>query len=112
MRCPHIAGAYWVWEQCRGAIPPRIGQFLTKTRLYYEDGYAWYSHAGATPGVPFWQSPPESYVWGHAEFLGSTYDWGKPVVFGHYELSDPLVTATKIGLDTGAWRTGRLTALQ
>jgi serine/threonine protein phosphatase 1 len=81
-RCPHIAGANRVWEQCQGTIPPRIGQFLTKTRPYHEDGYAWYSHAGATPGVPFWQSSPESYVWGDAEFLGSTYDWGKPSSLG------------------------------
>jgi serine/threonine protein phosphatase 1 len=51
-------------------------------------------------------------MWGQADFLSSTYDWGKPVIFGHYELTEPLVTATKIGLDTVAWRTGRLTALQ
>jgi serine/threonine protein phosphatase 1 len=111
-RCPRIAGAYRVWEQCQGTVPGYLSEFLLQTRLCYEDGYAWYSHAGAQPGVPFWQSPPESYVWGQSDFLGSTYDWGKPVIFGHYELSDPLVTPTKIGLDTAAWRTGRLTALQ
>jgi serine/threonine protein phosphatase 1 len=49
---------------------------------------------------------------GQSDFLGSSYDWGKPVIFGHYELAEPLVTPTKIGLDTAAWRTGRLTALQ
>jgi serine/threonine protein phosphatase 1 len=90
-------------------VPPNIGQFLTRTRISYEDGYAWYSHAGAEPGLPFWESPPEVYVWGTSRFLGSTYDWNKPVIFGHYELPDPLVSRTKIGLDTGAWRTGVLT---
>jgi serine/threonine protein phosphatase 1 len=110
-RCPRIAGAHWLWDQHQGKVPRRIGEFLVQTRLSYEDGYAWYSHAGAEPGIPFWESPPEVYVWGLAGFLDSSYDWGKPVIFGHYELSAPLITATKIGLDTGAWRTGRLTAL-
>jgi serine/threonine protein phosphatase 1 len=107
--CPHIAGAHWIWEQHQGTVPRRMGTFLAQTRLFYEDGYAWYSHAGAEPGIPFWESPPEVYVWGLSGFLGSSYDWSKPVLFGHYELSAPLITATKIGLDTGAWRTGKLT---
>ncbi|GCE24251.1 hypothetical protein KDK_80510 [Dictyobacter kobayashii] len=40
------------------------------------------------------------------------YDWGKTVVFGHYELDKPLVGKYKIGIDTGAWRTGTLSAVR
>jgi serine/threonine protein phosphatase 1 len=61
--------------------------------------------------MPFWESPPEVYTWGTAGFLTSLYDWGKPLIFGHYELEEPLITRTKIGLDTAAWRSGVLTAL-
>jgi serine/threonine protein phosphatase 1 len=50
-------------------------------------------------------------VWGDSRFLTSSYNWGKPVVFGHYELAEPLITPTKIGLDTAAYRTGILTAM-
>jgi hypothetical protein len=32
-------------------------------------------------------------------------------MFGHYELEAPLLSSTKIGLDTAAWRSGVLTAL-
>ncbi len=110
-RCPSIPGARLIWDRYQGLVPPRLGEFLTSTRLFYEDGYAWYSHAGAEPGIPFSESPPEVYVWGIPGFLRSTYDWGKPVIFGHYQLDEPLITRTKIGLDTGAWRTGILTAL-
>ena len=77
----------------------------------YEDGYAWYSHAGAQPGIPFWESLPEVYLWGAPAFLTSKYDWGKPVIFGRYEQEAPLITPTKMGLDTAAWRSGVLTAL-
>jgi serine/threonine protein phosphatase 1 len=111
-RCPHIPGARPIWDQYHGLIPSEIGEFLAGTRLTYEDGYAWYSHAGAQPGIPFWESPPEAYVWGSPGFLTSTYDWGKLVIFGHYELEELLITHTKIGLDTAAWRTGIVTALQ
>ncbi|HLY30339.1 MAG TPA: metallophosphoesterase [Ktedonobacterales bacterium] len=110
---PAVApGARRVWEQYHGAVPPVIGRLLAKTQMTYEDGYAWYSHAGAEPGVPFWQSSPEVYVWGMQGFITSPYDWGKPVVFGHYEFEEPLITHTKIGLDTGAYRTGVLTAMR
>jgi serine/threonine protein phosphatase 1 len=110
--CPAVPGARRVWDQHQGQVPPVIGQFLTKAQRTYEDGYAWYAHAGARPGVPFWETPPEVYVWGDPDFLTSPYDWGKPVVFGHWELETPLITHTKIGLDTAAWRTGVLTAMQ
>ncbi len=33
------------------------------------------------------------------------------MIFGHYELDEPLTTRTKIGLDIGAWHTGILSAL-
>jgi serine/threonine protein phosphatase 1 len=79
-RCPHIPGSRPIWDQYQGLIPPAIGEFLAGTRVRYEDGYAWYAHAGAQPGIPFWESPPEVFVWGTAGFLGSSYDWGKPVI--------------------------------
>ncbi len=53
-RCPYIPGARPIWEQYHGLVPPRIGEFLSRTVLSHEDGYAWYSHAGAQPGVLFW----------------------------------------------------------
>lgn len=109
--CPNIPGASKVWQLYDGEVPPRMGAFLAQTRVMYEDGNAWYSHAGALPGAPFWESPPEVYVWGVPGFLSSTFSWGKPVVFGHYELDEPLVVPTKIGIDTAAYRRGVLTAV-
>jgi serine/threonine protein phosphatase 1 len=51
-------------------------------------------------------------MWGAKGFLESTYDWGKPVVFGHWSLPEPLMQSNKIGIDTGAFRSGRLTAVR
>lgn len=112
-RYPRIPGARSVWEQHPGQISPRIGAFLAKTLPCFADGYAYYAHAGAQPGVPFWQSPLEVYIWGRNDFLRNPLSrWGLPVVFGHYELTEPLITDTLIGIDTAAYRTGILTAIR
>lgn len=110
IHCPAIPGARAVWERCQGTIPSAVGQFLAQTRIDWEDEYAYYAHAGAASGLPFRRTPAEVKLWGDSRFLSSTYDWGKPVVFGHFELAQPLITQTKIGLDTAAYRTGVLTA--
>jgi serine/threonine protein phosphatase 1 len=110
-RCPAIPGARAVWEQIHGQVPPWVGAFLERTAMDWEDVDAYYSHAGALPGCSFRDTPMEVKIWGTDGFLASTYDWGKPVVFGHYEFAEPLLTRTKMGIDTAAYRTGILTAL-
>jgi serine/threonine protein phosphatase 1 len=111
-RCPYIPGARKVWEKHKGLIPYAVGKFLEKTRLSYEDGLAYYSHAGAQPGIPFEQTPDEVLTWGYHDFLSHPYNWGKPVVFGHYEYEVPLITDTKICMDTAGYRTGVLSAVR
>jgi serine/threonine protein phosphatase 1 len=110
-RCPAIPGARAVWEQVQGQMPSWVGAFLERTYVDWEDADAYYSHAGALPGRSFRETPAEVKMWGSDVFLASSYDWGKPVVFGHYEMSEPLLTSTKMGIDTAAYRTGILTAL-
>jgi len=51
-------------------------------------------------------------MWRAKGFLESTYNWGKPVVFGHWQLPEPLVQPNIIGIDTGAFKSGRLTAVR
>ena len=110
---PKIPGARKVWEEHHGLIPSAVGRFLEKTHVSYEDGYAYYAHAGAQPGVPFWQSAREGYIWGwHDFFTNPASHWGKLVIVGHYEVEKPLVTETIICVDTAGYRTGRLTALR
>jgi serine/threonine protein phosphatase 1 len=69
-------------------------------------------HAGVKPGESFWRTPALLKLWGVNGFMESDYDWGKPVVFGHMQLPAPLMQPNKIGIDTGAYRTGILTAVR
>jgi len=109
---PAINGADDVWDECDGAIPFAVGDWLDQTRIDYEDEHAYYVHAGVKPGEPFWRTPPLLKLWGVNEFMKSDYDWGKVVVFGHMQLPAPLMQPNKIGIDTGAYRTGILTAVR
>lgn len=111
-RRPAIPGALALWERYRGLVPPQLGHFLAKTVLWYEDEEAWYAHAGAQPGMPLRHTPPHVLLWGAPGFLSTDQDWGKLVVCGHYEVAQPLVTRTKVCLDTAAYRTGILTAMR
>lgn len=107
-----IDGGQGVWDDCEGRIPYAVGAFLEQTRVEYEDAFAYYIHAGALPGRSIARTPDFLKMWGVCDFLTSAYDWGKPVVFGHWKLPEPLVQANKIGIDTGAYKTGALTAVR
>jgi serine/threonine protein phosphatase 1 len=109
---PNIEGALQVWEDYDGSLPFTVGDWLEETRIDYEDEHAYYVHAGLLPGKTFSQTADFYKMWGVKGFLESGYDWGKPVVFGHWNLPEPLVHANKIGVDTGAFSRGRLTAVR
>jgi serine/threonine protein phosphatase 1 len=109
---PGIAGAYKVWEHCNGEVPFAVGDWLEETRIEYEDEHAYYVHAGLLPGKPVWRTPDYQKMWGAQGFLESDYNWGKLVVFGHWKFTEPLLRPNKIGVDTGAYKYGILTAVR
>jgi Calcineurin-like phosphoesterase len=109
---PDMDGAMDVWDSCNGQIPFEVGFWLEGTRVEYEDEHAYYVHAGVFPEKFVWQTADFYKMWGAKGFFESPYDWGKPVVFGHKQLPVPLLRPNKIGIDTGAFRTGRLTAVR
>jgi serine/threonine protein phosphatase 1 len=111
-QAPGIEGARQVWERCDGSVPFAVGDWLEETRIDYEDEHAYYVHAGLLPGKLISRTSGLHKMWGAKGFLESRYDWGKPVVFGHWNLPEPLMQANKIGIDTGAFRSGRLTAVR
>lgn len=109
---PDIEGALQVWEDCDGSVPFAVGDWLEETRIEYEDDHAYYVHAGLLPGRSISRTSDFYKMWGVKGFLESEDDWGKPVIFGHWNLPEPLVQPNKIGIDTGAFRRGRLTAVR
>jgi serine/threonine protein phosphatase 1 len=93
-------------------LPESHLQFFTTLYPYYETDDYIFVHAGLLPGIPLEQQDIDDILWIRDEFIASTYDFGKVVVFGHTILSAPLVAVNKIGIDTGAVYGGKLTCVE
>lgn len=93
-------------------IPQAHRDFFNNLRLYYETDSFIFVHAGLRPGVQLAGQREQDLLWIREEFLSSSYDWGKTVVFGHTPRTSPLITPTRIGLDTGAVYGGLLSCCE
>lgn len=69
-------------------------------------------HAGLRPGVPFERQSDEDLLWIREPFLQQAVANEQVTVHGHTPVSQPEVRAWRIGIDTGAFATGRLTAVR
>jgi serine/threonine protein phosphatase 1 len=93
-------------------IPPDHISFYQSLRPWIELEDYYVVHAGFRPGVEIDDQSLEDLIWIREPFIYSDYDFGKRVIFGHTPFYEPLVTHTKIGLDTGAVYGNRLTCLE
>ena len=96
----------------RASIPADVLGWLDKLPLHCRAGDYLFVHAGIRPGVPLAAQVAQDLLWIRHEFLGSDADHGCVVVHGHSISENGIVTRpNRIGIDTGAYRTGILTAL-
>ena len=92
-------------------LPEAHRQFLINLPTHVEVGDYFFAHAGVRPGVPLDQQKASDLIWIRDEFLRSNEFHGRVIVHGHSFQSEPEVMANRIGIDTGAYATGRLTCL-
>lgn len=94
------------------AVGSDVINWLGNLPLYYQyDGYL-FVHAGIRPGIPLRKQNAEDLMWITSDFLESKVPHGMTVVHGHSVNEDgPVIRSNRIGIDTGAYRTERLTAL-
>ena len=70
-------------------------------------------HAGVRPGVPLGEQEEIDLLWIRRGFVDQPGPFGKIIVHGHTWLSEqPQLEAHRIGLDTGGYATGVLSALR
>ncbi|HLE18942.1 MAG TPA: metallophosphoesterase family protein [Syntrophales bacterium] len=93
-------------------LPESHLAFFASLIPYYETDRYVFVHAGLRPGIPLDQQEQEDLLWIRGEFIGSCYDFGKTVVFGHTHFLRPLIEVNKIGIDTGAVYGGKLTCME
>lgn len=92
-------------------LPPAHKYFLEQLVLRHEVGDYCFVHAGIKPGVPLASQSPQDLMWIRDEFLRSKANHGKIIVHGHTISDEPEVLPNRIGIDTGAFATTRLTCL-
>lgn len=93
------------------ALPRTHELFLQCLRDYFVCGDFLFVHAGIRPGVPLERQDVEDLLWIRDEFFESSVHHGMMVVHGHTPVDHPEFHNNRINIDTGAWRSGVLTAI-
>lgn len=92
-------------------IPDDVLRFLESAEDKIMIGDYLFVHAGVRPGVPIAEQESADLRWIRHEFLSSQADHGACVVHGHSITEGVDECPNRIGIDTGAYRTGALTAI-
>jgi serine/threonine protein phosphatase 1 len=95
----------------RRAIPPDHVEFLRSFVDTCRFGDYLFVHAGIRPGIPLEQQSQTDLRWIREPFLLDETNHGLVVVHGHTIRPEVEERGNRIGIDTGAYATGVLTAL-
>ena len=95
----------------KAAIPRAHAEFLASFADTFHFGDYLFVHAGIRPGLEIADQSQTDLRWIREPFLEDEKDHGFIVVHGHTISSKAEERPNRIGLDTGAYRTGVLTAL-
>ena len=94
-------------------MPSSHLRFLERLELMLVVGDYAFVHAGVQPGVDLRGQREEDLLWIRQEFLADEGPFEKVIVHGHSWTDDqPQILPHRIGIDTGAYATGVLTAVR
>ena len=104
------------WERAREEfgqlMPPSHLAFLSGLELIMVVGDYAFVHAGLRPGLSIQDQDEHDLMWIRDVFLNERRPFEKVVVHGHTPEETPFVGERRIGIDTGAYATGVLTAVR
>lgn len=92
-------------------VPEDHVRFLARSENMLRIGDYVFVHAGIRPGIEVDQQKPSDLRWIREEFLSDRRDHGAMIVHGHTITDDVETRPNRIGIDTGAYRSGLLTAI-
>lgn len=96
----------------REVVPPSHVSFLRRLEDQVRIGDYLFVHAGIRPGTPLREQDQFDLRWIRGEFLDDDEtDHGVMVVHGHTIAAKPELKRNRIGIDTGCFSSGKLTAL-
>lgn len=98
-------------ELIQQKVPASHVAFLSAFENMIEVGDYLFVHAGLRPGVPIEDQKTSDLCWIRDEFLSHRDSFGKMVIHGHSITEEIDERPNRIGIDTGAFASGRLTAI-
>ncbi|MCR5878286.1 metallophosphoesterase family protein [Phenylobacterium sp. J367] len=104
------------WERVRDVfaetLPADHKAFFERLDLMVDVGDYAFVHAGVRPGVAWDQQAERDLLWIRQEFLQEKGPFGKVIVHGHTPMEEPQLLPHRLGIDTGCYATGVLTAVR
>lgn len=98
-------------DQLAERLPDEHRRFLHRLKPWVVHGDYLFVHAGVRPKIPLAAQRMEDFLWIRDPFLAWPDRHEKMVVHGHSVRFAPELLPNRIGIDTGAYATGVLTAV-
>jgi len=95
----------------QASLPAQQMRWLRNLPLTAQSGDYFFCHAGIRPGVPLDRQARSDLLWIRDDFIDDPAEHGAVIVHGHTIERSATVRANRIGIDTGAYCHGVLTAL-
>ena len=92
------------------ALPSGMQEWLRGLPLQWTSGNMHCVHAAMSPKRHPRAQREEALLWGHPKFFSEPRDDGEFVVHGHTIVKNAGISGSRVSVDTGAYKTGRLTA--
>jgi serine/threonine protein phosphatase 1 len=103
------------WNELQNLLRHTLGEeraaFIRSFQPMVKLGDYAFTHAGIRPGVALEEQSAQDMRWIREPFLSSNDDHGAFIIHGHTIVEAPDLRSNRIGIDTGAYASGRLTAL-
>ncbi len=100
-----------VTEATGRVVPKAHIDFLKGFRTAHRMGDYFFTHAGVRPGIALEDQDEKDLRWIRSDFVESDADFGAVVIHGHTIRDEVEERANRIGIDTGAYASGKLTAI-
>lgn len=98
-------------EGLAARLPAPHRQFLETLRDRWSHGGYGFVHAGIRPGLAWEAQKTDDLLWIREPFLSSRTRFDRKIIHGHTITDRPDVRPNRVGIDTGAYHSGILTAL-
>lgn len=97
-------------QALQAALSDGAGDWLRALPLFWKSGNLLVTHAGPNPALAIEYQDDRDFLWGHSRFLRDPRGDGIWVAHGHWARDQATCKDGRIAVDTGAWRSGVLTA--